>query len=136
MRRPLILIAIVVLLPVGLVACGDDEGSAAGFCDQAESFSENDPFDSLDPQDPDQVDEAVGLLEDFRDAAPAEIEDDLTAAVGFLEAYADAIGEAGDDPEAQAEALSGLEGEFGEIEAKLANVETFVSEECDVDLGG
>ncbi len=135
MRRPLVLVAVAVLLPAGLAACGDDEGSAAGFCDQAESFSESDPFDSLDPEDPNQLDEALGLLEDFRDAAPGEVEEDLTAVVDFFEAYAAAIGEAGDDPEAQAEALSGLEDEFGEIETNLADVETFVTEECDVDLG-
>jgi len=136
MRRPLVLLVSVALVPVGLVACGDDEGSAAGFCDQAENLVESDPFDSLDPEDPNQIDEAVGLLEDFRDAAPAEIEDDLSATVDFFEAYAEATGEAGDDPEAQAAVFSELEEEFADIEAKLANVETFVTEECDVDLGG
>ncbi len=51
----------------------------------------------------------------------------------FFEALAAAIGDAGDDPEARAETISELEGEFGDIETSPANVETCVSEECAVD---
>ena len=150
--RKLLAIVFSALFLTTLAACGDDgdddqeagsgsasapedEGGGGGdFCEQAEVLADDDTLDELDFDDPEEFEVALGILEDFADEAPGEIEDDLDRMVEAFAAVGEAVEEAGDDPEAQAEIFEEIEDEFADIEEVGERIEEFVQEECDVDL--
>jgi hypothetical protein len=114
---------------------GDGEASDE-FCGMAETFAEEENLDELDFEDPDDVEIAVGLLEEFRDAAPDDVAEDIDLLVEAFGAIVEVLNDNPDDPEAQAEAFAELEEEFADVEQATERVEEFTREACGVDISG
>lgn len=140
-------------LALGLAGCGDDgdETSDGGdFCALAENFSEFD--DSAEEiftgggADADELKKAwteiTANFDDFREAAPGEIKDDVATVTDVVDDFTAILEEAdysittlitqaATDPSIQ-ERLEAFDGD--DIEAASDRVEKYVSDECGVDL--
>ena len=122
---------------------GDDggDGGTGAFCAEAAGVERR--FAALDDTDVPSGEEFTEVSEafaDLSDDAPDEIADDMetiATALGRLAEVFEGIDIA--DPEsleALEEEAARLEDELGDLEAAGENVETYLEEECGVDLGG
>lgn len=153
MSKALMILA-ALALSLGLVACGSDDGDGAAdnddFCGLAENFSD---FEESTQEvfgdggaEPEKLEEAWTRISEnfanFREAAPAEVKDDVTTVTDTLDDFTAILEDvdyditalitrAATDPSIT-ERLEAFEGE--EVEAASDRVEAFVSEECGVDL--
>lgn len=153
MSKALMILA-ALALSLGLVACGSDGGDEAAdgddFCGLAENFSS---FEESTQEiftdggaDSEKLEEAWTRISanfaSFRDAAPGEIQDDVTTVTDTLDDFTAILEEvdyditalitkAATDPTIT-ERLEAFEGD--EVEAASDRVEEFVREECGVDL--
>jgi hypothetical protein len=116
------------------LGAGSDPDSE--FCEAARAFASDPEIADLDFTQPEDIQHGVDLLTGLRDAAPAELQDDLDIVIEGFQAVATALGEAGQDPAAQQEAIAGLEGEFQTISEASTNVQTFTQEQCGIDVAG
>jgi hypothetical protein len=124
------------LLVVALVACRDDGGSAASFCQAvAEDEGISTTFQGFDPSDPeaalDQLRTARVTLGEVRDAAPGEVRDDLDVEIAYADALIDALEPVapGDASEAtlQVQSVTDAHPQVDEAAAALA---AFAEREC------
>lgn len=137
------------LMGCGLLAasCGGDAGSAAGFCDQISALDslDVDPTAGVDPTSDDAGEQMVAAFQDvaarfndLEDAAPAEIADDVRLLAEGITALSDVFASVDGDFIALAgdeEALAQLEVlDSPEFDAASTNVETYVADECGIDI--
>ena len=147
MRRIALLAALAALL---LVACGgDDDVSAADFCEDATRFEQR--FEQLDAElsggevpSPDVFEEAADAIDDLAGDAPGQIRDDLVTVADGVREVAEVLGEVDlddpdllDDPE-QAEEVQAVVARMTAIDAKLEaageRVEAYLQEECGIQI--
>lgn len=149
MRR----LAVLLTLPLlALVSCGgddDDGGSAAGFCDRADTFDEQfaqleEQFDGSETPSAEIFDQAADAIEDLADEAPSEIEGDMRTVSGGVREIAEIFGEIDlSDPEALSDpANAGTLAELSErmetlgeeVEDASDRVETYLQDECGISI--
>jgi hypothetical protein len=88
------LAAAVLLLPL-LAGCGGDPKD--DYCDAVRSHQQE-LSDIVGSGEPDALLQALGVLRDLQDRAPADITDEWQQIVGRVEALAEALDDAGADP--------------------------------------
>jgi hypothetical protein len=123
---------------------GDDrdaEGDAVAFCLEAADVEERlAAIEDSEAPTPDQLAEVSDAFSDLAARAPDDVAEDMRSIAGALTALGDAFGRIDiEDPEsleALEEESARLEEEFGDLEAAGENVETYLKEECGIDLGG
>lgn len=116
---------------------GDDEdegGGSSEFCGVIEDINDAD-FDELDFEDPEALGAALDALEELRDAAPEELEDDVAQLVAGFEFLAENIDELS-DPETAAELEEEFADEFEDFDAAGERVDDFSLEECGITVDG
>lgn len=86
---------VVLLLPVVLTACGDDQDA---YCD-AVSEHQQELSELIGSTDPDALLQAVPIFEDLRDRAPSDIEDEWQALISGITALGDTMSSIGVDPD-------------------------------------
>lgn len=124
-------------LALGLAACsGDEEGSAEELCAAlraqpsiAATFSGFDPTNVTAALD--QLRTARVTLGDLRDAAPAEVKDDLTVEIDYVQALIDRLEplEGADSAEIVA-AVQAVTAEHPEVDAAAAELAAFSDSTC------
>ncbi len=127
--RKLVVVGIVAVLSLTGAACGGDDDDDAGgggggggggdFCDQARALDEQDTED-ISPE------ESLESLRDISDDAPDELQDEIDLLIELGEL----VVEAGDDPEAQAEAFADVDQE--ELTTASATLTAYLEEECGI----
>ena len=125
-----------VALP-GLAACtGDDEGSAEDLCaalrDQPSIAT---AFEGFDPTDVDgaleQLRTALVALGDLRDAAPADLRDDLTVEIDYVQALIEALEPlSGADAVDIVAAVQQVTADHPDVEAAAAELSSFSESTC------
>lgn len=128
-RRPWTAVAALGLL---LGACGDDGGDedVASFCEDVEQVD----AELGDDADPQARAQALGQID-----PPTDIADDWRTMVELMPEIAEANGNATNDTQADPEdlgELEELEQQIVELDVATNNVELYLSEECDLELGG
>jgi hypothetical protein len=123
---------------------GDDRGSDEDrFCAEAADLEER--FASLDLAGDElptseQFEQVSTGFEDLAEDAPDEVADDMRTIAEVLTAVGEVFERIDiQDPEsleALQEESARLEDEFSDLEAAGENVETYLKEECGIDLGG
>ena len=120
---------------------GDDSGDDAGpaseeYCAVADRFVSDESLANLDMTDPDDVAIGVALLEELRDAAPDDIQDDIQVIIDVFQEVAVAAAEAGDDPEAQAAISEEFQEEIAALDEATTVLTEFTLDECGIDITG
>ena len=134
MRRGAVLGMLVAL--VALAACGGDEGSAEELCaalrDQpsvASTFTGFDPTDT--EQALEQLRSARVTLGDLRDAAPAEVRDDLTVEIDYVQALIEGLeGVTGRDATEAVSVVQRITDEHPRVSEAAASLTAFTEESC------
>jgi hypothetical protein len=132
-RRALVL---VLSCAVALAACGSDEGSAEELCDAVRGEAGRlDVFEGFDPTDTetalDQLRSARVVLGDLRDAAPAEVRDDLSIEIDYVQALVEGLeGVDGQDAEATVAVVQQIADEHPDVAAAQAELTAFAEESC------
>jgi hypothetical protein len=128
--------AVAACVTLALVACTDDDDSAAELCEAvAESGALAATFQGFDPTDPeaalDQLRAARIALGDLLDVAPEEVRDDLQVEIDYVQALIDALEGVppGDATESALQIQSVTDAHAGVDEAS-ANLVAFAEEEC------
>ena len=126
----------VALLCVVAVACSGDEGSAEELCTAVRSDpSVTNAFSGFDPTDTeralDQLRAARVTLGELRDAAPAEVRDDLTVEIDYVQALVDGL-ESVDGREASetVAVVQRITDEHPDVQGAAANLAAFAEESC------
>jgi hypothetical protein len=128
---------LVALVALGaLAACGGDEGSAEELCaalrDQpsvASTFTGFDPTDT--EQALEQLRSARVTLGDLRDAAPAEVRDDLTVEIDYVQALIEGLeGVTGRDATEAVSVVQQITDEHPRVGEAAASLTTFTEESC------
>ncbi len=126
----------VVVLVVALAACGGDEGSAEELCEAVRGETGRlNAFEGFDPTDTetalDQLRSARVLLGDLRDAAPAEVRDDLSIEIDYVQALVEGLeGVDGRDAEETVAMVQRITDEHPEVAAAQAELTAFAEESC------
>jgi hypothetical protein len=119
-----------------LVACSGDEGSAEELC----AAVRDDPtltstFTGFDPTDTDhaleQLRAARVSLGELRDAAPAEVRDDLTVEIDYVQALLEGIeGLDGRDSAETVAVVQQITSEHPDVDDAAASLAAFAAESC------
>ena len=117
----------------------EGDGGDEAFCAQAAGIEERVAALEEDLSTGAQLDELSATFEDLAEDAPDEIADDMDTLVQAFAALAEVLDRVDlTDPESLQvleEESARLEEEFGDLEAAGENVETYLRDECGIDLG-
>jgi hypothetical protein len=124
------------LAATGLLACGDDGGSAEALCEVVRTDrSVAAVFSGFDPTDTEraleQLRTARVTLGELRDAAPEEVRDDLGVEIDYVQALIEGLDgiEAGDASQA-VEVVRQVTNDHADVGDAAANLATFSQERC------
>lgn len=121
---------------VALAACGGDEGSAEELCAAIRELpSVTSTFSGFDPTDVDaaleQLREARVVLGELRDAAPAEVRDDVTVEIDYVQALVEGLeGVDGQDAEETVAVVQRITDEHPDVQDASAELAAFAEESC------
>ncbi len=130
--------AVAAVAAVAVGACSGDDGSATELCaalraepSVATAFAGFDPTDTEAALD--QLRGARVTLGRLRDAAPAEVRDDLTVEIDYVQALVDGLAELdGRDANEAVTIVQQVTDEHPDVAAAAANLEAFTAESCGV----
>jgi hypothetical protein len=118
------------------VAPARDEGSAEELCAAVRGETGRlDAFEGFDPTDTetalDQLRSARVVLGDLRDAAPAEVRDDLSVEIDYVQALVEGLeGVDGQDAEETVALVQRITDEHPQVAAAQAELTAFAEESC------
>ena len=128
--------ALVLLCAVALAACGGDEGSAEELCAAVRGQPGlTSTFTAFDPTDTEtaleQLRSARVALGELRDAAPAEVRDDLTIEIDYVQALVTGLeGVDGRDAEETVALVQRITDEHPDVPSAQAELAAFAEESC------
>jgi hypothetical protein len=112
----------------------DDGGDSSEFCGVIDDIQDAN-FDELDFEDPEALAAALDALEELRDAAPGDLEEDMDQLIAGFEFLAENFDDLS-DPEAAAELEEEFADEFEDFDAAGERVDEFSLEECGITVDG
>lgn len=128
--------AVALLCVAALVACSDDEGSAAELCAAVrEQPGVTNAFAGFDPTDTEraleQLRAARVTLGELRDAAPSEVRDELGVEIAYLQALVEGLETVdGQDPAETVALVQQITDQHPGVEGAAANLAAFAEESC------
>ncbi len=128
--------ALLLVCAVALAACGGDEGSAEELCAAVRGEPGlTSTFTGFDPTDTEaaleQLRAARVVLGDLRDAAPAEVRDDLTIEIDYVQALVEGLeGVDGRDSEETVALVQRITDEHPDVAGAQAQLAAFAEESC------
>ncbi len=128
--------AVALLCVAALVACSDDEGSAEELCAAVrQQPGLVNAFAGFDPTDTEraleQLRAARVTLGELRDAAPAEVQDELVVEIEYLQALVEGLETVDGQDAAETVALvQQITDAHPEVEGAAANLAAFAEESC------
>lgn len=112
----------------------EGDGDSSEFCGVIDDIQDAD-FDELDFEDPEALAAALDALEELRDAAPGDLEEDMDQLIAGFEFLAENFDDLS-DPEASAELEEEFADEFEDFDAAGERVDEFSLEECGITVDG
>jgi len=134
--RTAVLAVLVTATTAGIGACSDDEGSAEELCQAVRANpSITSTFQGFDPTDAsaavEQLRTALVSLEQLRDAAPAEVRDDIVVEIDYVTDLIEGLGEVPEGEPAEAVGVvQRVTGEHPDVGQAAANLEAFAASSC------